>query len=439
MDNREIALAADMASSEGGGGGGTTDYTDLSNKPEINGSQLIGNKTAADLGVQPTIDTTHKLDADLVDDSTSGHKFAWSGTQAAYAQAATNIAEGELVAFTDDIDIDLVPTNGSLNPVTSNGVFQELKKLKVINENPENHNGIYRGKNLTNVYTIEQIYERVHDGSFEDLYLGDYFTVHLVTDLYTRFTGSAFESDVTYYEMDSGTDVTQRTWTVTQDAEPQEGKVYATKQVVEEDVDLMICGFDLYLNRGVGAALVAVHHIVLIPRNAGFVTRAKMMCDSSFDRTIGYDGSDMHMITLPCYAKSLKAALNGHIISYTTQLNGTVNVSTPSMAGAGLAGATTLSATAELELKLLNEIQCFGTMIASSSWREAGLDYAKFPVFEFITPVHMAGGYDQFKWFWLRTRGDDERYVIMNSNGGVALLLASTTYAGLVRPFMLFG
>ena len=129
MDNREIALAADMASSEGGGGGGTTDYTDLSNKPEINGSQLIGNKTAADLGLQTTIDSAHKLDADLVDDSTSGHKFAWSGTQAAYAQAAANIAEGELVAFTDGTDIDTVPTQGSDNPVTSNGIFNSLARL----------------------------------------------------------------------------------------------------------------------------------------------------------------------------------------------------------------------------------------------------------------------------------------------------------------------
>lgn len=129
MDNREIALAADMASGEGGGSGGTTDYNDLSNKPQIGGSQLIGNKTATDLGLQTAIDSAHKLDADLVDDSASGHKFAWSGTQAAYAQAAANIAEGELVAFTDDTDIDTTPTQGSDNPVTSGGVFSSLARL----------------------------------------------------------------------------------------------------------------------------------------------------------------------------------------------------------------------------------------------------------------------------------------------------------------------
>ena len=39
---------------EGGGGGGTSDYTDLSNKPSINGVTLTGNKTTSDLGIDKT-------------------------------------------------------------------------------------------------------------------------------------------------------------------------------------------------------------------------------------------------------------------------------------------------------------------------------------------------------------------------------------------------
>lgn len=35
----------------GGGGGGTSDYLDLDNKPSINNVELIGNKTASDLGL----------------------------------------------------------------------------------------------------------------------------------------------------------------------------------------------------------------------------------------------------------------------------------------------------------------------------------------------------------------------------------------------------
>lgn len=39
------------AHSSGGGGGGTSDYSQLTNKPSINGVTLSGNKTSADLGI----------------------------------------------------------------------------------------------------------------------------------------------------------------------------------------------------------------------------------------------------------------------------------------------------------------------------------------------------------------------------------------------------
>lgn len=38
---------------ESGGGGGTSDYSDLENKPQLNGITLEGNKTLDDVGVQP--------------------------------------------------------------------------------------------------------------------------------------------------------------------------------------------------------------------------------------------------------------------------------------------------------------------------------------------------------------------------------------------------
>lgn len=47
-----------------GGGGGTSDYADLTNKPQINGHTLSGNQTGADLGLAnssdiPTVDQTY--------------------------------------------------------------------------------------------------------------------------------------------------------------------------------------------------------------------------------------------------------------------------------------------------------------------------------------------------------------------------------------------
>lgn len=45
-----------------GGGGGTSDYTALSNKPQINGTTLTGNKTAANLGLASASDLAAKAD-----------------------------------------------------------------------------------------------------------------------------------------------------------------------------------------------------------------------------------------------------------------------------------------------------------------------------------------------------------------------------------------
>ncbi len=41
--------------SSGGGGGGTDDYTDLTNKPQINSTTLSGNKSSSDLGLQDAL------------------------------------------------------------------------------------------------------------------------------------------------------------------------------------------------------------------------------------------------------------------------------------------------------------------------------------------------------------------------------------------------
>lgn len=50
--------------SGGGGGGGTSDYSQLSNKPSINGVTLSGNKTSADLGITGGVEVIHYVGDD---------------------------------------------------------------------------------------------------------------------------------------------------------------------------------------------------------------------------------------------------------------------------------------------------------------------------------------------------------------------------------------
>lgn len=68
-----ITIVDNVISSTGGGGeGGTTDYTALTNKPKINGVELLGNKTSADLGIQTLVAGANITIVDNVISSTGG-------------------------------------------------------------------------------------------------------------------------------------------------------------------------------------------------------------------------------------------------------------------------------------------------------------------------------------------------------------------------------
>lgn len=353
------------------GGGGTPDYDALTNKPQINGVTLTGDKTGSDLGLVDAVDGKGLSTNDFTDTYKNG--------------------------------------------------------LSVIMANPLNHNAIFRGKDLTNIYTIEQMYERIHDGSFEDLYLGDYFTVPITTDIMTRFTGATFEEGVTYYEV-GGADPVSRTFTATEDTEPQSGKIYCTKLTKTENVDLMFAAFDYYYN--IGDTALTTHHAVLIPRGAGFATMAKM--NPTNTTAGGYYGSDMHQITLPCYAKSIKTALGNHLLSYKTWLTTAVNASAPSMAGAGMTGAASASEWKATKLQLMNEVQLYGSAAWSSSAYDVGADNEKFPVFNFINPIH----FDRSN-FWLRSVVSSARFAYCTGYGDANNTAASNAHNA--RPEILFG
>lgn len=77
-----IDALADIAQAiSQGGGGGTSDYTQLTNKPQINGYVLSGNQTSSQLGLQSAL------------------------------------------------TFDNTPTSGSSNPVTSDGVYDAIDTL----------------------------------------------------------------------------------------------------------------------------------------------------------------------------------------------------------------------------------------------------------------------------------------------------------------------
>lgn len=302
----------------------------------------------------------------------------------------------------------------------------ELLLLELKGAISGNPNATFRGKDLTDTFTVEQMYEKIHNGTFDGLCIGDHFIVPLTTDLYTHFIGESFAAGVTYYEM--GGTVTDRTWTETEDATPQSGKVYATKQVVTEDVDLMFAGFDYYYN--MGDTPLTTHHAVLIPRCSGLTTTDKMNATNVTDG--GYYESDMHNIVLPCYAKSFKEALGGHILAHRTYLSSAMNATAASRAGGGIKGSASASTWTTTELQLMSEQQVYGTEVLTTAPYDIGIDYKKLPVFDVINPVQYCNGD-----FWLRTIGSSRWFAACFATGFAG---GKDAYgANYVRPMILFG
>lgn len=111
----EVVLSAVHIS--GGGGGGTTNYNDLDNKPSINNVELIGNKSATDLGIvtQDNLDATKK--------SIYGSDF-YSGSKS-YDVGDTCIKDNKLWKC-------IVSCSG-INPLDDDGTYWERTSLSQIN------------------------------------------------------------------------------------------------------------------------------------------------------------------------------------------------------------------------------------------------------------------------------------------------------------------
>lgn len=76
-----------------GGGGGTTNYNNLTNKPQIEGVTLSGNKTAAELGLARASDVPTKT-SDLTNDS--GFVNASEAAAAAPVQSVNGLSGGDV-------------------------------------------------------------------------------------------------------------------------------------------------------------------------------------------------------------------------------------------------------------------------------------------------------------------------------------------------------
>lgn len=259
--------------------------------------------------------------------------------------------------------------------------------LNVMADNAAAHNSIYRGKNLTNVYTVDEICKRISDGTFKDLYIGDYFDKSITTSL-------------------GGT----------------------------ETVRLVLAGFDVMWNNGDTA--LTKHHAVVVPKDC-FKTKAKM--NETNVTTGGYAGSDMHTKVLPVYAAALQTALNNHILSHRELLTTAVSTTGNSNAGAGITGYASNWEWKDCLVKLMSEIQVYGSTVLSSSFYDTGCDNIQFPLFRLAPNLKVAGlGHNGSRWwYWLSAVVSAAAFASCNGYGSSFNLVAAGD--GGVRPYFCIG
>lgn len=132
---------------------GTTDYTQLLNKPEINGNTLTGNKTAAQLGFA-TVSTTGSY-TDLID-KPSLATVATSGSYNDLSNKPTIPAAQQQVDWNASSGITSIANKPTLATVATSGSYSDLSNKPILSDftTTTQQNAIDSGANSTNIAQI---------------------------------------------------------------------------------------------------------------------------------------------------------------------------------------------------------------------------------------------------------------------------------------------
>lgn len=185
----------------------------------------------------------------------------------------------ELTAFTTPTDSCLIPIHDGtgLKKITFANFRAkavegtEAKIAPLLFSNAGAHNAIYRGKSLGNTVTTAQ-YAAIKAGTFDDLYIGDYWTIG--------------------------------------------------------GVNYRIAAFDYYLNGG--DTNCTTHHVVIVPDTCLYDAQMHNTSSGSWESGAanttagGYVGSDMYKSNLEQAKTTIKSAFSGHVLKHKIYLTNAV-------------------------------------------------------------------------------------------------------------------
>lgn len=283
----------------------------------------------------------------------------------------------ELTAFTAPTDSCLIPIHDGtgLKKITFANFRAkavegtEAKIAPLLFNNAGAHNAIYRGKSLGSTVTTAQ-YAAIKAGTFDDLYIGDYWTIG--------------------------------------------------------DVNYRIAAFDYYLNSG--DTNCTTHHVVIVPDtclyNAQMHNTSSGGWESGAANTTagGYVGSDMYKSNLEQAKTTIKSAFSGHVLKHRIYLTNAV-----------ANGRASGGAWCDSEVDLMCEQMVYGSGIFSpvSDGSNVPANYrvekSQLPLFQ-----HEPSRICNRATWWLRDVITASYYAFVYSNGNAIYDNASSSYG--VRP-----
>ncbi len=198
----------------------------------------------------------------------------------------------------------------------------------------------YRGKDITELWKNNKLYEQIKNGTFADIYVGDYIK-----------------------------DNSNRIW--------------------------LIADLDNYLNSG--DTQLIQHHATIIPATP---LEYKKMNESATTEG-GYYGSKMVTETLETmYTTYIEPAFKGHIIKYRNLLSDDINKDLPNKYN-NIKGASNTWEWYDRKLDLMSEMNVYGTTVWSSSGYDTGIDNRQYAIFQLKPEFINSYGTTRFG-YWLK-------------------------------------
>ena len=261
------------------------------------------------------------------------------------------------------------------------------------------HNGIYRGKDLTSYFDSGDMSTAIANGTFENIFIGDYITKSITLPAIT-YTDKAGDEQ--------------------------------TLEAETLSIGWYVAGLDYFYN--VGDPYTQTHHILLV--SYGIPQRYVAMnpkVDGNDTTAGGYIGSDMWRIHMPRYSTAVKNTFgSNHVLTHKEYLTNSVDNTANSMAGGGILGYANGGVYVDVDVNIPNENMLLGSNIYSSSPFDAGESTLLWPI------IRLAGHkIDGGVWEWTRSVASSTNFCVLNGHKLPGTIAASFKGMGGIRPYFL--